>query len=653
MGLQSFARPLAAVFIVGLAVLCGNAALAEPPPIEVYGELPAVEEMVISPSGERIATLTTVSGKRVIVVLGADLKPISSFKMDEIKVRDLDFISEDHLLLRRSVTEDLGPFFAQDKFEFYQAFVFPIGEGEIDMIFSNRRDLVGATFGYYGTRMVEGRPTGFFGAIELQRNSIETSGYSFNHGRPALYSVDLLTNTAKRVDKSPGENIVRDWLVGAGGKVLARLDSSQASGRWEIRGTSGTVASGENPAGDVYLVAIGRDGDTVIYSARDEATGSTRWYEVKVDGSQGPQEILVDEDIERIYTDPATGQITGYLLGAEAIEPVFFDKRSTDRADRIQRAFPKLNADMVDWTPGLGHVIVRTDGNGDSGTYFKVDLAQSRADPIGSERPAIGPELVGPISTISYTASDGLDMDGILTLPPGREAKGLPLIMLPHGGPHYEDSEGFDWWAQAFASRGYAVFQPNFRGSTNRTEGFIRAGYGQWGRKMQSDISDGLAALAKEGIIDPRRACIVGASYGGYAALAGVTLQQGLYRCAVSVAGVADLGLMTRIEKRESSSKVRERSLEEELGPRSGFREVSPRYQAARADAPILLIHGRDDTVVHYEHSLKMADALKDAGKPYEFVELKCEDHWLSLTETRKAMLKAAMAFVVKHNPPD
>jgi dipeptidyl aminopeptidase/acylaminoacyl peptidase len=150
-----------------------------------------------------------------------------------------------------------------------------------------------------------------------------------------------------------------------------------------------------------------------------------------------------------------------------------------------------------------------------------------RANGVGVERLAIEPEQVGPISTVAYTAADGLELDGILTLPPGREAKDLPLVMLPHGGPHAYDEVAFDWWAQAFASRGYAVFQPNFRGSTNRDDAFVRAGYGEWGRKMQSDISDGLQALADKGIVDPKRACIVGASYGGYAALAGVTLQQG------------------------------------------------------------------------------------------------------------------------------
>ena len=175
------------------------------------------------------------------------------------------------------------------------------------------------------------------------------------------------------------------------------------------------------------------------------------------------------------------------------------------------------------------------------------------------------------------------------------------------------------------------MFQPNFRGSTNRDDAFRRAGNGEWGAKMQTDLSDGLRALADKGIVDPKRACIVGASYGGYAALAGVTLQHGIYRCAVAVAGVSDLGDMYAEDYRESGeAKISKVRLIEQLGPKDRWADRSPRRHAAEADAPILLIHGKDDTVVPYSHTARMADALKDAHKPYEVVTLPGEDHWLS-----------------------
>ncbi len=298
--------------------------------------------------------------------------------------------------------------------------------------------------------------------------------------------------------------------------------------------------------------------------------------------------------------------------------------------------------------------MIHTSGSGDSGTTHLFDVGTLQVSRVGADRSAIRPEHVGPISRVTYTAADGLELDGILTLPPGREARNLPMVMLPHGGPHAFEDATFDWWAQAFASHGYAVFQPNFRGSTGRDDVFERAGYGQWGRAMQSDISDGLAELARQGIVDPSRACIVGASYGGYAALAGVTLQQGLYRCAVAVAGISDIGEMFRDDYRDGGERgLLKASLLEELGPRNGFAAISPVRFAERADAPILLIHGRDDTVVPFDQSSRMLRALQAAGKPVRLVELREEDHWLSRAPTRQQMLEEAVAFVTQHNPAD
>lgn len=182
----------------------------------------------------------------------------------------------------------------------------------------------------------------------------------------------------------------------------------------------------------------------------------------------------------------------------------------------------------------------------------------------------------------------------------------------------------------------------------------MMAGNGEWGRKMQTDISDGLAELVRQGIVDPTRACVMGASYGGYAALAGVTLQHGFYRCAVSVAGVSDLGRLYQTEmSRSGGNRTMMRSLKAEIGSGRELKDVSPVRFAERADAPILLVHGKDDTVVLYEQSTNMAGALRRAKKPVELVTLPGEDHWLSRSVTRQTMLQAALDFVQKHNPAD
>jgi dipeptidyl aminopeptidase/acylaminoacyl peptidase len=171
---------------------------------------------------------------------------------------------------------------------------------------------------------------------------------------------------------------------------------------------------------------------------------------------------------------------------------------------------------------------------------------------------------------------------------------------------------------------------------------------------MQTDISDGLAYLAQQGIADPKRACIMGASYGGYAALAGVTLQNGIYRCAVSVAGVSNLEKLRNTGVAVSGGAgVVNRGMREILGSGSSLDDISPVRFAERADAPVLLIHGKDDIIVLYSQSTDMASALKRAGKTVELVTLQNGDHWLSTSETRLPMLNAAMAFVQKYNPAD
>jgi dipeptidyl aminopeptidase/acylaminoacyl peptidase len=202
------------------------------------------------------------------------------------------------------------------------------------------------------------------------------------------------------------------------------------------------------------------------------------------------------------------------------------------------------------------------------------------------------------------------------------------------------------------------VFQPNFRGSSDYGKAFQDAGLGEWGRKMQTDVSDGLADLARQGLVDPKRACIAGWSYGGYAALAGVTVQNGLYRCAVSMAGVSNLpAMLSYAAESQGSISATMRYWRAFMGATSTFggdiAAISPANLAGRADAPILLIHGKDDTTVPFGQSVGMADVLKRAGKPVEFVALDGADHWLLKEDTRLAMAKASVAFVLKYNPPD
>jgi len=298
--------------------------------------------------------------------------------------------------------------------------------------------------------------------------------------------------------------------------------------------------------------------------------------------------------------------------------------------------------------------VISTEGGGASGAYWLVDITAKSAVPLGNPYPALTPDDVASAQMVDFKASDGMALRGVLTLPTGRPAAPLPVVVMPHGGPWERDYPGFDFWAQAFAARGYAVFQPNYRGSDGYGAALRNAGKGEFGRKMQTDISDGLAELARTHAVDPKRACIVGSGFGGYAAMAGVTLQHGLYRCAVSVAGVSDLPLRMRfLDDDTGFDSPFTRYWKLFLGPRSSWDDLSPIRHADQADAPILLIHGKDDTVIPMDQSDNMEHALKASGKPVERLTLPGLDHWMLKEDARIAMIKASVAFVEKYNPPD
>ncbi len=333
----------------------------------------------------------------------------------------------------------------------------------------------------------------------------------------------------------------------------------------------------------------------------------------------------------------------------------FFAANDQKIWNALRAAYPGAGVALESISDDHKKWVLRVDSPTDGPAYALVDLGTKKGSWIGDVYSGVKPGDVSPVKPIAFIAKDGLALTGYLTLPRGQSDRGLPLVVLPHGGPATRDVAGFDWWAQALASRGYAVLQVNYRGSAGLGWAFQSAGFGQWGRKMQTDLSDGVRYLAKTGTVDSSRVCIVGGSYGGYAALAGATLDPGVYRCAVSVAGVSDPARLVEWDAtREGHQGVlSQRYWVRYMGAASSMDEISPARHAASATVPILLIHGKDDTVVPYAQSEEMAAALRAAGKPVEFVTLKGEDHWLSEGATRLQMLQSTVAFLEKNNPPN
>ena len=649
--------------LLALAIALGlaTASRAAPAPVEVYGRLPSIDFVSLSPSGDRFALAARLGEDRSLLVRRVDGQTEIATKLQPGKVRDLVWGGDRHLFVfgsstrhPRSPGDSPNEWFGGAHLDLVTKKAFPL--------LGTSNTYLGAFFGWYGVRDVGGRSYAYVGAITqedyapkfvLEDDGVRSLIY------PRLVRIDLETGKTDLVANPTGGDT--EWMVGPTGEILVRgvVDSRGETFRL-YPGAAGGVPiltdKIEKGSFRIDVEGLGRTPGKLLL--RERSQDGVRLREVSMTGSgtgEGEGEVLAhgDNTASGLH-DRETHLLIG-LTSREGDGVMLFDPTLQKRVDDARAAWPGLRTQLVSYGRGFNRMIFLTDGKGDAGTYWLVDTANRSAVPIGRVNPDIPPADVGAEQMISYKAADGLAMDGVLTLPPGREAKNLPLVVLPHGGPLVPaDKARFDWWAQAFASRGYAVFQPNYRGTLGRGEAFRKAAFGQFGRKMQTDISDGVDALAKQGVIDPKRACIVGGSYGGYAALAGVTVEQGRYRCAVSVAGIGDLARFQAWVGEHQGTDTRAVSFWRELiGASAGqdLQEISPRRLAARADAPILLIHGVDDTVVPITQSQDMERALKAAGKPVEFVTMLGEDHWLSREVTRQAMLSAAVAFVQKHNP--
>lgn len=644
-----------AAFAAGIALLASaSSAATQAPPLEAYGALPVVEHIEISPDGTRLALVTVAGEDRLLAVVdpGAGAM-LGRIEVGLAKVRDLAWVGDDKLMITTSSTQslsDLGGW----RGELWLGQVYDVERSRLVSVLHNAPRVSSLLYGYPVVRSTTDGADLFVRA------------FSAGSGLISLYRIDPATGRGREAARLDGDT--SSVVLDASGQPLAAAQYEDGSGRWRLRFWNGRafdeVWSTVAPLDPPRLLGLGRDGRSVVVSAirggaEDvEDEDGAGLFEVDAAGTWTP--LPFEHRPTFLLWRPDDGRLVGGAFEYDAgVEYSFLDPAAAGAWEQAAAALAGRRPELVSWSHDFQTLLIYTSGTGDSGTYHRIDLARRSLDVVGPAYPGVTGDQVGEVRPIEYAAADGLDIRGYLTLPAGvATPAGLPLVVLVHGGPASRDGMGFDWMAQAIASRGYAVLQANFRGSTGRGRTFLEAGYGEWGRKMQTDLSDGVRWLAEQGIIDPERVCIAGASYGGYAALAGPTLDRGVYRCAVAIAGVSDLRRMVEAEARlarPNSETVRywNRFMgAARLGDRA-IDALSPARLASEADAPILLIHGRDDTVVPIEQSRLMAAALRDAGKPVELIELDGEDHWLSRSDTRLRTLTEMIDFLMEHNPPD
>ncbi|MBO9707787.1 MAG: S9 family peptidase [Caulobacter sp.] len=635
-----------------LALTCAASASAQSTPLSVYGGLPKLEDVQISPDGKLLAIMLTDGDKRMLGIRESAEggKTLSLFNAGDQKLRAVQWAGNDHVLTTLSVTTQVlglkGP-----KREYWMSQDINLATRKVTALMRDQPESMNVVLALPVVRIIDGVPFAF----------VEGVRFYDHQGWDVLFRINLKTGATRLLDKGASEN-TDGWLVSPEGEPVAQSVYDQEQGLWSLKVHTDkgweTIEKVTSKMGSHGLRGFGRDGRSVLVWMDDEHTDKSVLTEYAQDGTHAV--VPGSADYDSVLRSPdGSRMIGGYALVGDERRYTFFDPKLQAAWKGTIKAFPGEQVSLVSWSDDMRKIIVRVDSPTLGPAYALVDLDLKSARVLGNVYSGLTEDGLFEVRPIKYKAADGLEISGYLTLPRGKPAKNLPLIVLPHGGPEGRDEPGFDWWSQALASRGYAVLQPNFRGSEGFGWPFIEAGFGQWGKAMQTDLSDGVRDLVKQGIADPKRVCIVGASYGGYAALAGATIDHGVYRCAASVAGPSDLKrfLIDNNYAAGSDRNAATRYWLRFMGA-DGVRDpdlaaISPAKLAGKADIPVLLIHGKDDTIVPYVQSTIMADAMKKAGKPVELVTLPGEDHWLSRGATRLQMLNAVVSFVEKHNPPN
>lgn len=369
-------------------------------------------------------------------------------------------------------------------------------------------------------------------------------------------------------------------------------------------------------------------------------------YRVKLDGTMAIELVYKNDkvDVDGVVKIRRNSRAIGVTFAEEGQHIEYFDPKYAKLVASLSEALPNLPMiDVLCSSLDEETLLIRAGSDTDAGRYFAFDPVKMKLQELALSRPGLENFTLSAVKAITYRAKDGTPIPAYLTLPPGKgSTRGLPAIVMPHGGPSARDVWGFDWLAQAFAYHGYAVIQPNYRGSAGYGDKWMmQNGFKNW-RTSVGDVVDAGLWLVNEGIADPKSLAIVGWSYGGYAALQSSVVAPHLFKAVVAIAPVTDLKLV----KQEASDFSNSNLVNEFVGEGAHLIEGSPLQNAAKISAPVLMFHGDLDINVGVQQSRKMDEKLRDLDKKSELVIFKGLTHGLEDSKVRTEMLEKIDAFL-------
>lgn len=631
------------IALFGLLVCLGvfDTACAAPS-IEDFAAYNDFGAVTLSPDGQRIAHTSQVNGERALMVL--DLankthKPILAAEQERLQIRWCRFKTARRLVCSLRGIEFIGA----QPVPFTRLIA-------IDADGSNLRTLV--QDGNRGKSRYQddildwrpGDPTTVY--IELAPKE------RFSVPYPDVLSLDIETGKLKRV--LGGRIPITEWYTDGEGKIrygsgcrdsrqceyIAR-DSESAEWRvlkrWEIY---------KDPT-DFGVLGFGPGGNSLLVSEIHQDRLAA--YQLDL-ADKAAKELVFDHpqvDVGGAVTWPRTSRLIGFWYDTDRYRREVFDTQAAAIFALVDKSLPGTINHLVDSARDDKLLLVAAHSDVSPPQFHLLDLERKSMSRLGAIAPAIAATPLAPMKFVKIAAADGVTIPGYLTVPPVAEPKSLPLVVLPHGGPHARDTWGFDPLVQFLASRGYAVLQMNFRGSTGYGRNWFESGLRQWGTVMVDDVNAATKWAIQQGIADPKRTCIVGWSFGGYAALMGAIREPELYRCVASIAGVTDLRRLRWQEMRYYGGRA---SADHWIGTDADeLRAGSPLKSVAGMKAPVLLVHGTLDIQVDLEQSRMMHRAMEAAGKQSELVIIEDGDHSLSRSAWRAALYQKLEAFLAKN----
>jgi dipeptidyl aminopeptidase/acylaminoacyl peptidase len=653
---------IAASLIINALVACAASAPSaagaapaptDPPALEQFFRNPAIQLASLSPNGRYLASTATLGGSIQLTMVDLqtrEAKKIAGYA--DVDINQIRWITNDRLafnVVERTSEHNASysGLFAIDREGTRERALSPMPAEVMRQVRTSYNDAASAPFGY---DMVQPMHDGSNGIIAL--------GYFFN-GDIVPYRIESVSGRRKSIDfVVPGRprqfvfdgqdrlrvvtaNVDAD---GARSAVWYRDDEAQP---WRKLAEHSTMNSpfyvtGVDPDGLLVSASVNGRNGLFRYNLADNKIGAPVVETADPSGTGG------------LVFDSQTHKLIGVQVHSEPPRTQWLDPRYAALQEGLDRAVPGMVNLITPGADAMSPRLVFAYSSTDPGRYLRYDPATRKLVPLLTRMPWIDPKQMSEKLVFDYTARDGLPIPSYLTLPKGRPVNRLPLIVLPHGGPIARDEWDFDPQVQFLASRGYAVLQPQFRGSGGFGITHLRKGFRQWGLHMQDDISDGVANLVRQGAVDPARVCIMGASYGGYAAAMGLVKDPQQYRCGVNLLGVTDLGYLFTMGRWEGNREA-EYNSKITIGDPDKMREqfiaTSPARQAASIRAPLFMAYGEHDTRVPLRHGEDLRDALKQNGKVYEWMTFPDEEHGFMIEANRFKLYHAIDDFLAKYNP--